>query len=166
MAGACDKAAALSVSDDGAAKVGLSGAVHGWSWTCDMQTDGHVSTAGPTDHHRTLKSDDMVAVKVFFFFSRVDIFFGYILLSCDARGWLLIAVCVLFHSQLHPVISVSQKLHCDVFVFRALKLLCSAQVKSRTLPQSVKYFWKGQGCKDWYYSSSWTLMTDASHFCG
>lgn len=83
-----------------------------------------------------------------FFFSRVDIFFGYILLSCDARGWLLIAVCVLFHSQLHPVISVSQKLHCDVFVFRALKLLCSAQVKSRTLPQSVKYFWKGQGCKD------------------
>ena len=54
----------------------------GWSWTCDMQTDGHFRPAGPKDRHRTLKSDDTVAVKVPL--SRVDSF--HILLSCATRG--------------------------------------------------------------------------------
>lgn len=92
-------------------------------WTCGVQTDGRFVSAGPKDHHRTLKSDDTVAVKVFL--SCADSFFSYILLSCDARG------CNLFNMRFIKFTAAS----CDLYKSRSYAMRLLSGLWSRCVQQ-------------------------------
>lgn len=132
--GACDEATALSERVEQFIS-------RGGSWTCDAQTDGHSTPAGPEDHHKTLKSDDTVAVKVLLFLCW-QLLHSPIMWYTSVPPYFCRAVifqyALYFVPQLRPV----------MFIRTVLRRVClSGGLWSRCVQRSnqevsVKHFWQ------------------------